>query len=227
MVTHQSLTGGTDDELLQRMVGSYAGRYNDEYWGLFDEHVRPRLSATPSIVDFGCGPGLFLQDVGKRVPGAALSGYDLTPAMIEYARGLDYGGAAPTLGVMDLLTDQLPMEEGSVDVASIAAVVHLFDDPFPVLDKIRRALKLGGTLLLYDWVRTSLVEYMERGLMSGAERSPEEFRSRSMKLFGVHNHYTADDWRWILAEAKFDVLAEAAPNGKYHRLFVTAPKEQA
>ena len=103
---------------------------------------------------------------------------------------------------------------------------HLFDDPFPVLGKIRQALRPGGTLILYDWVRTSLVEYMARDRGTGPARSPEELRSRSMKLFGVHNHYTVEDWRWILAEAGFDVLAEAAPDGKYHRLFVAAPKTQ-
>ena len=224
MVTHQSLTGGTDDELLQRMVRTYAGRYNDDFWALFDQHVRPRLSARPTVVDLGCGPGLFVQDLGRHVPEAALHGYDLTPAMIEYAKGLDYGSASPVLDVLNLLTDPLPMPEGSVDVASIAAVVHLFDDPFPVLGKIRQALRPGGTLILYDWVRTSLVEYMERDRDARSDRSPEEERSRSMKLFGFHNRYTVEDWRWILGEAGFDLLAEAAPDGKYHRLFIAAPK---
>ena len=166
-----------------------------------------------------------LQDVSKRLPGSALYGFDLTPAMIAYAKGLDYGSAAATLEVLNLLTEPLPLSDGSVDVVSIAAVLHLFDDPFPVLDKVRRALKPGGAFLLYDWVRTSLVEYMERDRGPGStDRSPEERRSRSMKLFGAHNHYTVEDWRWILAEAGFGVLAEAAPNGKYHRLFVAAPK---
>ena len=222
MVTHQQLTGGTDDELVERMVRSYAGRYNDGFWALFDEQVRPRLSAQPTIVDLGCGPGLLVQGFSKHAPEPTLHGLDLTPAMIEYAKGLDYGGATPNLGVLNLLTDPLPLADGSVDVASIGAVLHLFDDPFAVLDKIRRTLKPGGTFLVYDWVRTPLEVYTARD--GSTDQSPEVIRGRAMKLFAVHNRYTSDDWRWVLGQAGFDVLSESAPGGKYHRLFVAVPK---
>ena len=80
MTTHQQLTGATDDEFLQRMLDTAAGRFTDAFWSLFDAEVCPRLPGVPTIVDLGCGPGLFLQAVSRRLPKATLYGYDITPA---------------------------------------------------------------------------------------------------------------------------------------------------
>jgi len=209
------------------MIRSYAGRFGDAYWDAFDEHARPRLSPAPTIVDLGCGPGLLLQDLSARVPKGDLHGYDLTPAMIEHARRIDYIGQPPTLGLLDLLKDRLPFEEASVDVVAISAVVHLFDDLFPFLAEVSRVLKPAGTFLMYEWVRTSLAEYMGRPSTSDAPESPEDFRRRSMKLFGTHNHYAREDWRWMLTESGFDILGEASPAGKFYQLFIAAPKVSA
>ena len=46
----------------------------------------PRSRPQPVIVDLGCGPGLFLRDLGERYPQATLFGYDVTPAMIAYGQ---------------------------------------------------------------------------------------------------------------------------------------------
>src|SRR5262249_12645871 len=83
MPTHQSLGGATDEELLQRMVATHAHRYDPGFWAYFTEHVKG-LSSRPVAVDLGCGPGLFLRDLGERYPSAILHGYDVTPAMIAY-----------------------------------------------------------------------------------------------------------------------------------------------
>jgi len=53
------------------------------------------------MLDLGCGPGLFLRDVGERYPVATLYGYDVTPAMIAYGQQASYAGAKPTLVVHD------------------------------------------------------------------------------------------------------------------------------
>lgn len=227
MTTHQSITGGTDGELLSRMVHSYAGRFNDAYWTFFDQHVRPRLTASPTLVDLGCGPGLFVQDLNRRVPGAKLFGFDLTPAMVDHARSLDWGGSKPTLGELNLLTDNIPLADASADMVSITAVMHLFDDPFPVLGEIKRVLKPSGTFVLYDWVRTSLAEYLARDSSGGSSDDAAGLRRRQLKLFAAHNHYAAEDWRWIVNEAGFDLIGETRPSNKYHRLFAAAPRPRA
>ena len=220
MTTHQELTGSTDAEFLQRMVDTAAGRFNDAFWALFDAEVRPRLPDAPAVVDLGCGPGLFLQEVGRRIRGAALTGYDLTPAMIDYARGLDFGGDPPTLAVADLTADRMPLADASVHLAAMTAVLHLLDDPFALLDEVRRVLAPGGVFLLYDWVRAPLADYLA-GRIATEGPDPGAARLRAMRLFPSHNKYTVEDWRWLLGQCGFGVAADAAPREQFHA-FVAA-----
>jgi len=49
-----------------------------------------------------------------------------------------------------------------------------------------------------------------------------ESRRRGFRLFPVHNKYTTEDWRWLLAEAGFAIRDETQLRAS-HRLFVTAP----
>src|SRR5262245_30595587 len=138
MPTHQSLGGSSDDQLLQRMVKTYPDRFGDEFWKFFDTHVTPRLPASAAMIDLGCGPGLFLRDLGRRFPGASLWGDDGTPAMIDHGRQLPPTGAAPTLAVHDVATRPLPNAAGTVHLVSMSSVLHVLDEPLPVLAEIRR-----------------------------------------------------------------------------------------
>ncbi len=223
MTTHQEIAGQTDDELLQRMVRTHPNRFGDAYWALFDQHVRPRLSREPLIVDLGCGPGLWLQDVAARVPGAKLHGFDLTQLMIDYARALDFGASTATFDDLDIVEQPLPFADGSVDVAALTAVVHLFNDPFGFLAKVRKMMKSDGTLVLKDWVRRPLSEYLERAQDNPNDTSAEARRRRTA-LFPFHNRYTVDDWLWLLGEAGFDVIGQDDPSPSPQRLFVAVPR---
>src|SRR5215467_14322235 len=107
MPTHQSISGSTDEELLQRMVATHADRFGEDYWALFDAHVAPRLPSRPVMIDLGCGPGLFLRDLSARYPAATLHGYDVTPAMIAHGRTLAYPGPTPALSVHDVAKQPL------------------------------------------------------------------------------------------------------------------------
>ena len=215
MTTHQELMGESDDRFLQRMVDSTARRYTDAFWALFDAEVRPRLPEGPAVVDFGCGPGLFLQAVSRRIPAATLAGYDLTPAMIEYARGLDYDGAPPTLEVADLTAGRLPLADASVHLVAMTAVLHILDDPFAFLSEVRRVLAPGGVFLLHDWVRTPLRDYLADRVPQDAP-DPAAARVSAMRLFPSHNKYTAEDWRWLLGECGFTVAADTGIRARFH-----------
>jgi hypothetical protein len=45
---------------------------------------------------------------------------------------------------------------------------------------------------------------------------------RGFRLFPVHNKYTAEDWRWLLAEARLSVLDQTQLRAT-HRIFVATP----
>jgi SAM-dependent methyltransferase len=146
----------------------------------------------------GCGPGLFLRDLGQRYPSASLHGYDVTPAMIDHGRQLSDVTVSFTLH--DVTTQALPHPPGTVDLVSMSSVLHVLDEPLPVLAEVRRVLAPGGVFLLHDWIRQPLPVYLawRRDVMN--ERGPDALR-RGFRLFPVHNKYTPDDWRWLLAEA--------------------------
>jgi SAM-dependent methyltransferase len=219
MATHQAISGTTDDEFLQRMVSSYADRYNEAFWDFFEQTILARLPAHPTIVDLGCGPGLFLSDLRRRIPQATLYGYDVTPAMIEYAKQQHQAAASVTFAIHNVEATALPLPSALVNLICMTAVLHVFDEPLPVLAEIRRLLAPQGIFMLHDWVRTPLQDYLaarEQG--TGDELA--ESRRRGFRLFPAHNKYTADDWCWLLSEAGFTVLADTQLRPRF-RLFVT------
>jgi SAM-dependent methyltransferase len=204
MPTHQSLSGASDDELLQRMVKSHAERFGEAFWTFFAAHVAPRLPARPVIIDLGCGPGLLLRDLGERYPAATLYGYDVTPAMIAHGQQVAYAGTKPTLAVHDVATQPLPHADRSVDLLSMSSVLHVLDEPLPVLAEIRRVLAPDGIFLLHDWIRQPLPTYLawRREVLGESET---ESRRRGFRLFPMHSKYTPEDWEWLLAEAGFAI----------------------
>ena len=218
MPTHQSIGGATDEQLLQRMVATHADRFDARFWAFFAAHVAPALPPRPAMIDLGCGPGLLLRDLAERHPDAALHGYDVTPAMIAHARQLAWPRAKPTLEVRDLVAEPLPHAAGSVHLVSISSVLHVLDEPLPLLAEIRRVLAPGGLFLLNDWVRQPLASYLafRRDVMK------ETDTRRAFRLFPVHNKYTAEDWRWLIGTTGLAIRneTELRPN---HRLFLATP----
>ena len=101
--------------------------------------------------------------------------------------------------------------------------MFVFDNPFAFLRSLRSVMKPKGTFVLYDWVRIPLADYLNRALRD-AVADPIAERQRQMKLFAAHNRYTAEDWRWVLGEAGFDIVADEAPTAKWFRVFVATPK---
>ena len=217
MPTHQSLSGATDDELLQRMVQTHAERFGPPFWEFFAAHVTPVLPREPVIVDLGCGPGLLLRDLSARFQKGRLHGYDVTPAMVNHGKELAFVGAAASFAVQDV-TQPLPHAPGSVDLLCMSSVLHVLDEPLPVLAEILRVLAPAGILLLYDWIRQPLAAYLawRHEVM---QESLEVSRRRGFRLFPAHNKYAAEDWRWLLAEAGFRIRAETQLRAS-HRIFV-------
>ena len=152
---------------------------------------------------------------------ATLYGYDVTPAMIDYARALTFTGASATFALHDVAAKPLPQASGTVHLASMSSVLHVFDEPLPTMAEIRRVLVPGGIFLLHDWVRMPLGAYLafRRDVMQ--DSGPDALR-RAYRLFPVHNKYTVDDWRWLLGEAGFEVLDQTELRAS-HRIFVARP----
>ena len=220
MPTHQSIGGASDEQLLQRMVRTHADRYGATFWELFDKHVAPALPPRPVMIDLGCGPGLLLRDLGERFLAATLHGYDVTPAMVAYGQQLAFREPKPAFAVHDVTTQPLPHDAGVVHLVSMSSVLHVLDEPLPVLSEIRRVLAPGGIFLLHDWIRQPLSTYLayRREVLGEGEAET----GRGFRLFPVHNKYTPDDWRWLLAEAGLAIRHQAQLRDS-HQIFVCQP----
>ena len=221
MVTHQSLSGSTDEEFMQRMAGSYPERFDEAFWAFFTEHVAPHLPPRSVMLDLGCGPGLFLRDLGERFPQATLYGYDVTPAMIAYGQQLPSTGAKPTLVLHNTATQPLPHADGTVHLVSMSSVLHIFEEPLPVLAEIRRVLASDGLFLLNDWIRQPLQTYLTRRMESMQGERAGGLQA-GFRLFPVHNKYTPEDWQWLLKEAGLTIRYQTQLRPA-HQIFVTTP----
>lgn len=221
MPTHQSLSGASDEDLLSRMVKTHPERFGEPFWAFFGAHVAPALPPRPVIIDLGCGPALFLRDLGERFPSAALYGYDVTPAMVAYGQKLDCAGAKPEVALRDVGTESLPQKTQSVHLVSMSSVLHVIEEPLPVLAEIRRVLAPDGLFLLHDWIRQPLPTYLAWRRDVLKEPEAESLR-RGFRLFPVHNKYATDDWRWLLGKAGFAVRQQVQLRAS-HQIFVASP----
>ena len=144
--------------------------------------------------------------------------------MVENARALDYAGPVPLIVLADAEHGPLPYADGTVDLLAIAAVLHTFDDPFTFLrEQAARVLKPDGRIMLFDWFRQPMREYIERRLIEPGE--PEATRyERALEQFRIHNKYTLDDWRWVLAQSGMRVEAETAEPHPFARVWLLRPE---
>ncbi len=221
MATHQTISGVSDEEFLQRLLTTHSDRFGEPFWRFFAAQVAPQLPSRPVVVDLGCGPGLFLRDLGERYPQAILYGYDVTPAMIAYGQQLRSMGVTPTLAVHNVATQPIPHPTGTVHLVTVTSVLHVLDEPLPVLAEVRRVLPPTGLFMLHDWIRTPLQTY----LTSRLERTEEDrgvSLSRGFRLFPAHNKYTTEDWEWLLGEGGFAIRCRTQLRPT-HRMFVCMP----
>jgi SAM-dependent methyltransferase len=127
--------------------------------------------------------------------------------------------------VHDVSTQPLPHANGTVHLVTMSSVLHVVDEPLPVLAEIRRVLAPNGIFLLHDWIRLPLPTYLQWRIDRQGEE-PAMSRQRGFRLFPVHSKYTTEDWQWLLGEAGF-MIRHQAQLRPTHQLFVASPASDA
>ena len=92
-----------------------------------------------SILDVGCGTGLFLKFA--RDAGHQVQGVELSQSAVNYGRNV-YGLSIETGSV-----ESVSLPESSLDVITMWHVLEHLPDPVATLERIARLLKPGGVLL--------------------------------------------------------------------------------
>ena len=125
------------------------------------------LKEGETVLDLGSGAGfdcfLAANKVGKK---GKVIGVDMTPEMIEKARGNavkdNYSNVEFRLGEID----NLPVADNSVDIVISNCVINLAPDKERVFKEVYRVLKPGGRMMISDIV---LVKELPEFIMNSIE----------------------------------------------------------
>jgi malonyl-CoA O-methyltransferase len=135
----------------------------------------PRL-ARPSVLELGCGTGLFSRHLLARYPGGSFVFSDLSPAMIEQCRH-NLGRVGGERIGFALLDAARPSVDGPFDLIALSMTLHWLADPAAALDRLRRLLAPGGVLVYATISGRSFPEWRtvlkQQGLPSGLVELPE------------------------------------------------------
>jgi ubiquinone/menaquinone biosynthesis C-methylase UbiE len=137
-----------------------SGPFNDPAG--YDKHTRPfrklhdrvvadaaaaGLPGDARVLDVGTGPGRIPRAIADRRPGWRVDGLDLDPRMIAYAQERDLAQRV-TFSVGDVA--DLPYADGSVDLIVSSMSQHHWTDVEGAIRELRRVLRPGGRLWIYD-----------------------------------------------------------------------------
>ncbi len=115
------------------------------------------LGASWSVADLGCGTGHLTQVIAPFV--REVIAVDASAAMLRAAKTRI--GSMPNVQVRKGDLEELPIEDGSVDVACLVLVLPYVAEPAAVIAEAARILKPGGRLLVSDLMPHEHAEYRQ------------------------------------------------------------------
>lgn len=108
------------------------------------EFIEKQVPATGTIVDLGCGGGLFTNLMALRSPARRVIGVDFSPARIELARATV--GNRPNI---EFILGSVADIDAECDAITIVDVLYLVsrEEQYRILRECRRRLREGGALI--------------------------------------------------------------------------------
>lgn len=104
-----------------------------------------------AVLDVGTGPGVLLVELGKRRPDLRLTGVDLSEDMVTAATKNVHGAA----DIRKADAADLPFEDDEFDLVVSTFSLHHWSDPHTAGEELRRVLRPGGSIYLYDFGTSS------------------------------------------------------------------------
>jgi len=111
------------------------------------------LAPGEDVLDLGSGGGLDVLLSARRVaPGGTAYGLDMTEEMLELARRNQEEAGIDNARFLKGTIEEVPMEDGSVDVIISNCVINLSPDKDTVIGEAHRVLRGGGRFAVSDIV---------------------------------------------------------------------------
>lgn len=223
------------------------GRWSESYdrcvlqWLLFGPSHRAlikRIQAVAggkptTLLDIGCGTGLFASRLREALPSSRVFGVDLVADMLAQGapRWRHHADAVfPVQGD----SERLPFATGSFDFVTCANSFHHYPDQERAVAEMHRVLKPGGRLLLLDGYRDApwgwfiydvCVTFREGNVHHASSRRFRELLGRA-GFQAVAQKVHRGPAPFLLNEAVAAEPITTAP-GPHFRLRSTAPAPQA
>jgi ubiquinone/menaquinone biosynthesis C-methylase UbiE len=147
----------------EEFFSSASGRWDhlreELFGGTFHLHALIALLERSLVVgDLGCGTG---QLAGLLAPHVArVIGVDGSPDMLKAARARLKDAETVDFRLGNL--EALPIDDGELDAALMALVLHHVPEPARALAECARALKPGGRVLIVDMLPHDRAEYQQQ-----------------------------------------------------------------
>jgi ubiquinone/menaquinone biosynthesis C-methylase UbiE len=147
----------------EEFFASVSGQWDVVRTELFGDRVHLHamlalIDPSLTIGDLGCGTGQVSELVAPHV--ARMIAVDGSTDMVHAARKRLKGLGNVEVRRGDL--EALPIDDGQLDVAIVALVLHHVPEPVRALAEVRRVLKSGGRILVLDMLPHDRVEYQQQ-----------------------------------------------------------------
>jgi len=123
----------------------------ESFAGVANPWTMGRLTEGERVLDLGSGAGtdslIASQMVGSR---GSVTGIDMTPAMLEKARGAAAEMGVTNVEFVESEAEHLPFADGTFDVVISNGVIDLIPDKDAVFAELYRVLTPGGRLQIAD-----------------------------------------------------------------------------
>ena len=171
----------------------------------------PRETPPPLVLDLACGTGDLTFALAERYPQAEVTGLDLNPEMLDFARRRAAASSPASVSSADPVPSfregdmqDLPFADGSVWVVTGAYAVRNAPDLRATLAEIRRVLRPDGQLALLEFSHSARrrVSALQLGLLRFWGRLWGRILHRDAEVYG----YIADS---LAAFPHLDALEHA------------------
>ncbi|MBD3406250.1 MAG: methyltransferase domain-containing protein [Candidatus Lokiarchaeota archaeon] len=167
----------SDSERVRSIATSYQQRYGEGFWEELTKLVTPIEINT--VCDFGCGPGLFLQDAVQKLGATKVIGMDASTEMLAYAKNIalaDLTNVQVDIIEIDFDIKRISLPSDSISFGFSGYMMHEVKKPLDFASQVYGTIKTAGGYAVFDFISGDREEFIR--IMSDGHMSAEKARKR-------------------------------------------------